>query len=108
MTKTKIKVGGKEYPFRVTMGALLRFKRETGHDVSQLKGDDLGEQLTLLWCCVASACDVDGVEFGLSVWEFADRLEPAESAELMGVIDSSGGTEEKKTMTQTEAGTSNN
>ena len=31
--KTKIIIGGKEYPCRVTMGALLRFKRETGHDV---------------------------------------------------------------------------
>ena len=71
-----ITINGKEYPCRVTMGAMLRFKRETGHDVSQLDERDVSDLITLLWCCVASASKADGVEFRLSLLDFADRLDP--------------------------------
>ena len=37
MKKTKIKVGDKEFPCRVTMGAMVRFKNESGKDVSKLE-----------------------------------------------------------------------
>lgn len=60
------------------MGALLRFKRETGHDVSSLNEGDVEELLTLLWLCVQSACKADGVEFGLGLEEFADMLDAQE------------------------------
>lgn len=76
--KTKIIIGGKECPCRVTMGALLRFKRETGHDVSTLNEGDVEELLTLLYLCVLSACKADGVEFGLTLEEFADSLDAQE------------------------------
>ena len=76
--KVKITIGGKEYPCRVTMGALLRFKRATGHDVSTLNDGDVEELLTLLWLCVVSACKADGVEFGLTLDEFADSLDAQE------------------------------
>ncbi len=76
--KTRIMIGGKEYPCRVTMGALLRFKRERGHDVSSLNDGDVEELLTLLWLCVLSACKADGVEFDMSLEEFADLLDAQE------------------------------
>lgn len=76
MAKITIKTSdGREYPCRVTMGALLRYKRETGKDVSELDGD-AADMLTLLWCCTASACNADGVEFGVDLETFADKLEP--------------------------------
>ena len=73
---TKIEINGKPYPCRVTMGALLRFKRETGRDVGQISQDDVSDLVILLWCCIASASKADGVEFGMSLMDFADRLDP--------------------------------
>lgn len=71
-----ITINGKEYPCRVTMGALLRFQRETGKDASQIGQNDVSDLITLLWCCVVSASKADGVEFSMSVLDFADRLDP--------------------------------
>lgn len=71
-----ITINGKQYPCRVTMGAMLRFKRETGKDASQIGHDDVSDLITLLWCCIASASKADGVEFDLGLLDFADRLDP--------------------------------
>lgn len=71
-----IKINGKEYPCRVTMGAMLRFKRETGRDVNQIGEGDVSDLVTFLWCCMASASKADGVEFGMSLMDFADRIAP--------------------------------
>lgn len=70
----KIQVYGKEYPVRMTMGAMRRFKRETGTDVS-LMGTDVDLMIVFLFCCVASACNADGVAFDLDIDKFADGLE---------------------------------
>ena len=47
----KVKLYGKEYPSRMTMGAMIDFKRQTGKDVN-----DIGAELELLtlfmFCCV--------------------------------------------------------
>lgn len=75
MEKTYITVDGNDYPCRQTMGALLRFKQETGRDVTEMRGD-LSDACVLLWCCVVSASAADGVEFGYSLTDFADRLSP--------------------------------
>ena len=72
----EIEINGKAYPCRVTMGALLRFKRETGRDISQMGETDVEALVTLLWCCVVSASKADGVEFGMSLMDFADLLDP--------------------------------
>lgn len=77
MARINITVGGRELPARPTMGAMLRFKRETGRDVSEI-GNDLSDILTYLYCCVASACKVDGIDFGMTLMDFADALEPEE------------------------------
>lgn len=76
MSMMKVNVGGAEYPCRVTMGAMLRFKRETGRDISDIS-ERLTDVVTWLWCCVASACSADGVEFSYSLQDFADRVEPS-------------------------------
>ena len=74
---TKIEINGKEYPCRVTMGAMLRFKRETGHDVSKMDPTDVAELVTLLWCCIVSASKADGVEFRdkyrIRIYNYSDR-----------------------------------
>lgn len=59
------------------MGAMLRFKRETGKDVSEVHGE-VSDMVTLLWCCMMSASAADGVEVAeeLRALEgFADHID---------------------------------
>ena len=49
MRKT-ILIGGREYPCRVTMGAMVRFKRECGRDVSEMREGDVGDSVLFVWC----------------------------------------------------------
>lgn len=72
----KIKIDGKQYPCRITMGAMLRFKRETGRDVSSMSSDDVSDMIVFMWACTASACAHDKVEFDMTIEQFADSLEP--------------------------------
>ncbi len=93
-----ITINGKRYPCRVTMGALLRFKRETGKDASELGQTDVADLITLLWCCVASASKADGVEFGLGLMDFADLLSPDTLTRWSEAMEANGEAEsEKKT-----------
>lgn len=73
MKKVEITINGKAYPCRQTMGAMLRFKTETGKEVSAIS-NDVTDMCTYLFCCIASACKHDGVEFGLSLMDFADSV----------------------------------
>ena len=67
----KVIICAKEYPSRVTMGAMIDFKHETGKDVNEI-GADI-EQLTMfMYCCVRSACRADKVDFQLTYEQFAD------------------------------------
>lgn len=75
MAQIIINVGGKEYPCRPTMGAILRFKRETGREVTNMNGS-IEDLCTYLWCCVCSAAKREGVPFDMSLMDFADHLEP--------------------------------
>lgn len=70
---SKVVICTKEYPSRVTMGAMIDFKRETGKDANEIAADV--EQLTMfMYCCVRSACRADRVEFTLTFEQFADGI----------------------------------
>ncbi len=73
---TRIKVNGKEYPCRITMGAIVRFKRLTGLDIKDIKPDDIENYLAFLWCCIVSACNADKEEFSIPLEDFMDHLDP--------------------------------
>ena len=75
MAQLLVIVDGKEYPCRPTMGAMLRFKRETGREVTDINGS-LEDLTTYLWCCVCSASRREGKEFGMSLMDFADHMDP--------------------------------
>lgn len=62
------------------MGAMLRFKEETGKEVNEIDGRSVSELCIYLYCCVASACNREGKPFGLSLIDFADRVSPDEMA----------------------------
>lgn len=74
MTKIEININGTTYPCRPTMGSMLRFKRETGKEVTDIDGNSLSDLCTYLWCCVASACAADGIDFNMSLMDFADSV----------------------------------
>jgi hypothetical protein len=97
MAKITIRTSdGKEYPCRVTMGALLRFKHVTGKDVSELDGDT-SDMIALLWCCTASACNADKMEFGYDLTSFADMLEPDALNKFTEALNASSDGTKKKT-----------
>lgn len=80
MAKVEITVNGTVYPCRQTMGAMLRFKRETGRDVSKMDPSDLADLTTFLWCCAASESKHEGLDFSLSLEDFADAITPDDVA----------------------------
>lgn len=72
----RITVRGKEYPCRVTMGAMRRFRQMTGRDINTMKATELDDVLAFMYCCLASTCNADGVDFDMSYELFCDNLEP--------------------------------
>lgn len=76
MKKVEILVNGKAFPCRPTMGAMLRFKRETGREITEIEQGSFSDICTYLWCCIVSACKHDGIDFNLSLMDFADSISP--------------------------------
>ena len=50
-----INVGGRELPCRLSMGAMLLFKRNLQKDVSDMDANNIEELLMFMWCCVVCA-----------------------------------------------------
>lgn len=60
------------------MGAMLRFKQQTGKEITELDGGSFTDLCTYLWCCVVSACKREKIDFDLSLMDFADSIDPAD------------------------------
>lgn len=93
-----ITIDGKDYPCRMTLGAMVRFERLTGKDVSKMDTSSISEMATLLYCGVKSACNVDGMEFGLSLDDFCDNLSTDEIAKWAETMKPASVNEEKKSL----------
>lgn len=91
----KIQVYGKEYPIRMTMGAMRRFKQETGMEVSEMT-TEVSLLVVFLFCCVASACNADNVAFDLDLDKFADGLEMDKLADFVETMQQDAGNSKKK------------
>lgn len=76
MAKIEIKINGEAYPCRPTMGAMLRFKEQTGKEITELDTNSFTDLCTYLWCCIKSACAREQKQFDLSLIEFADSIDP--------------------------------
>ena len=76
MAKVSVVINGKELPCRPTMGAMLRFKKETGKEVTEIENGSFSDMCAYLYCWVASACAADKVPFSMSLMDFADSLSP--------------------------------
>lgn len=78
MININITINGEAYPCRPSMGAMLRFKNETGKEVTELDPSSLSDICTYLYCCVASASKREGKKFDMSLMDFADSIDPAD------------------------------
>jgi hypothetical protein len=96
----KIKIAGAEYPCRVTMGAIIELKSETGKEVSELRSESPSDVLTFLWCCIRSACRVDGIAFDMTALEMADRMDMEEFARWQDATATPEAADGKKKATQ--------
>ena len=76
MKRIEIQVNGTAYPCMPTMGAMLRFRQETGREITQIDASSITDLCTDLWCCVVSAARREGRDFDMPLMEFADCLTP--------------------------------
>jgi len=91
----QIEISGKSYPCRVTMGAMRRYKLLSGQEVTDISLQSMASVAELLYCCTASACNADHVEFGLSIDDFCDAIDAAEFERLAAILAGDGGEEKK-------------
>ncbi len=82
--KITVTIDGKEYPIRLTMGAILRFKQETGKEVNEAEGTM--DNATLVWCCIQSGCKREDKDFEYSLMDFADHVDADEIEGLVGAV----------------------
>ena len=78
MKRIEVIINGVAYPCSPTMGAMLRFKQETGREFTEMDPKSFTDLCTYLWCCVVSASKREGRAFDLSLIDFADNISPDE------------------------------
>lgn len=81
MKRIEITINGTAYPCSPSMGAMLRFKQETGREITQIDPTSFTDLCTYLWCCVASGAKREGKTFDMSLMDFADSLTPDDMKE---------------------------
>lgn len=81
-----IEINGEKYPCYPTMGAMLRFKQETGKEITEMDSGSLSDLCAYLWCCVVSACKREKKSFTLSLMDFADNLDLSDLMHWNGAI----------------------
>ena len=90
----RVNINGVDYPCRPTMGAMLRFKNETGKEVTDIDMNSFSDICTYLYCCIKSACNADKIEFGYTLMDFADGISPEAMTQWVEAV--TGGEDEKK------------
>ncbi len=88
MSKFSVTIDNKEYPIKMSMGAILRFKQQTGKDIATLKENDfsLEDNLALVWCCIKSACSHEKVKFTMDFMDFADSVNVADVEGIVNAL----------------------
>lgn len=98
----KVIINGEEYQSEPTMGAMLRFKKETGREFNEMDPNNLTDLCTFMWCCVVSAAKREGRDFNLSLIDFADCITPDELLKWNTTVsanrEESDDSEEKKSL----------
>ena len=95
MSMNKVVLYGKEYPNRVTMGAMIDFKRATGKDVNEI-GPDMELLTIFMFCSVRSACSADDVAVDLNFERFAEGIDFSEFNRFQESVSAGGEDGSKK------------
>lgn len=78
MKKTiEIAINGTSYPCSMTMGAMMRFKEVTGHEVPQFDSS-VKDICAFIWSLVSSCAKRAGKKFDMEFWDFCDSVDPEE------------------------------
>ncbi len=82
----QITIKGRSYPFRITIGAMVAYKRETGEDISAFKGDDMEKLGLLVYHSLRSTCKACSIDFPFqSSEEILDYIDMEEAASLLNI-----------------------
>lgn len=82
----KITIRGIEYPCRITIGAMVAYKRETGEDVSSFKGDDMEKLGLLVFHSFRSTCRACSIDFPFSsADEILDYIDMEDASSLLDI-----------------------
>lgn len=82
----KINIKGKEYPVRLTIGAMVAYKRDTGEDFTQFRGDDMEKLGCILFHSARVACKIDGIDFPFqSADEMLDFVDVEQASLALGM-----------------------
>lgn len=94
--KRTLKLTTGAVPCYLTMGARRRFKRATGHDLTDIAEDD--EAVTMLYCMACAAGVAEGQPLAMTEDDFADMLTPDAVADYFeGDVTVEDAAEQKKT-----------
>lgn len=74
MKRLEINVNGEAYPCTPLPGAMLRFKEQTGREVTEMDQNSFTDLCTYLYCCVAAASNREHKPFDMTLMDFADNL----------------------------------
>lgn len=86
MKNVEVNINGNAYPCRLTMGAMLLFKQQTGREATTISNDAISDLIIFIWCCIRSASRHDRVDFNLTLEDFADGITPEEAGAIFSVI----------------------
>lgn len=103
MAEIKININGTYYPCRLTMGALLAYKRQTGQDIGELEASNIENVLILLGCCLESTCRADGKQLpeGFTADKLADYINLEDAYSLWAKGGDEGNLQSQAPKTQT-------
>lgn len=91
MKVKKITIKGTAYPFRITIGAMIQYKRMTGEDFSSFDGREAEKMCIIIFCGLRSECAAEGKEFPFEGWEeIADHLSLDDIKDLFGPAQEAG------------------
>jgi hypothetical protein len=93
----EITVNNETYPCHQLMGAMLRYKAETGEEVSEIKPTDLTKVCTFMWCCVKAASKRAGKVFDMSLEDFADSITPEQVTDWLKATMGDGDGQDEET-----------
>lgn len=94
MGAVTIRVGGRDYPWLLTMGTFRRFAMATGREFGGGAPPTTADAVAWAWAGTVTGCKAAGVEFATPLDDFADALLPEDFAAWSALMEGGGG--EKK------------